>query len=265
MVQYHIYPGGKRRILTFSYDDGHENDARLIELFNKYGMKGTFHLNSAKFREMSDKELAGYRKRYEGHEISCHTVSHGWPSGMPPASLVGELLEDRRVLERLAGYPVVGLSYPSGSYNDEVCRTAAACGIVYSRTVESNRRFALPEDFLRWSPTCHHKEALSLCDRFLADLDSQWVSPLFYIWGHSHELREEEHWIYMEELCSRLAGQDKIWYATNLEIYTYMTAQRQLRVSVDEHVFYNPTAVDLWVERDKRDIICIPAGQTVQA
>lgn len=45
MLQYHIYPGGLRRIVTFSFDDGLENDARLIELFDKYNLKATFHLN----------------------------------------------------------------------------------------------------------------------------------------------------------------------------------------------------------------------------
>lgn len=47
MLQYHIFPGGKRRALTFSYGDGHQNDERLTALFAKYGIKGTFHLNSA--------------------------------------------------------------------------------------------------------------------------------------------------------------------------------------------------------------------------
>ena len=36
----------KKKFLTFSYDDGVTQDIRLIELFNKYGMKATFNLNS---------------------------------------------------------------------------------------------------------------------------------------------------------------------------------------------------------------------------
>ena len=32
--------------LTFSYDDGVTQDVRLIEIFNKYGLKATFNLNS---------------------------------------------------------------------------------------------------------------------------------------------------------------------------------------------------------------------------
>ena len=40
------FPGGKTRVLTFSYDDGISQDMRLVQLFNLYGMKGTFNLNS---------------------------------------------------------------------------------------------------------------------------------------------------------------------------------------------------------------------------
>ena len=37
---------GKKRAVTFSYDDGVEQDRHLVELFNTYGMKATFNLNS---------------------------------------------------------------------------------------------------------------------------------------------------------------------------------------------------------------------------
>ena len=42
-----------------------------------------------------------------------------------------------------------------------------------------------------------------------------------------------------------------------------MMAQSMLQISADETAFYNPSAIDVWVERDKRDIIKVPAGQTV--
>ena len=38
-----VYPGGKIKALTFSYDDGVRFDGKLIEIFNRYGMKGTFN------------------------------------------------------------------------------------------------------------------------------------------------------------------------------------------------------------------------------
>ncbi|WP_259305162.1 hypothetical protein [Enterococcus asini] len=45
MKQYYLcYPGGKFKALTMSYDDGRTEDRRLIEIFNRWGLKGTFHL-----------------------------------------------------------------------------------------------------------------------------------------------------------------------------------------------------------------------------
>ena len=37
---------GKNKAITFSYDDAVTQDIRLIELFDKYGVKGTFNINS---------------------------------------------------------------------------------------------------------------------------------------------------------------------------------------------------------------------------
>ena len=96
MIQLHVYPDGKKRIVTFSYDDGHTNDIRLIELFDNYGVKGTFHLNSKTISTYNDEQMTEIKERYKNHEISCHTVSHGWPSKIPSASLVGEIIENLR-------------------------------------------------------------------------------------------------------------------------------------------------------------------------
>ena len=43
MVSFDRFKDGKRYALTFSYDDGCAQDRRLVELFNKYGMKCTFN------------------------------------------------------------------------------------------------------------------------------------------------------------------------------------------------------------------------------
>ena len=45
MKVYTCFPGGKTKALTMSYDDGKLEDIRLLELFNKYSIKGTFNLN----------------------------------------------------------------------------------------------------------------------------------------------------------------------------------------------------------------------------
>ena len=263
MIQFHVFPGGKKRIVTFSYDDGHKNDVQLIELFNKYGVKATFHLNGMNYLDITEQRAEELRKLYEGHEVSCHTLQHGWPARMPMQSVTLETYEDRKSLEKVFGYPIVGMSYPSGSYDDEAISAMRACGIVYARTVNSTNGFWMPTDFMRWNPTCHHKRALDLCDKFITDLDSPWTCPLFYIWGHSYEINTDAAWEMMENILKKLSGNEKIWYATNIDIYNYMMAQSMLQISADETVFYNPSAIDVWVERNKKDIIKIPAGQRV--
>ena len=41
-VLYTCFPGGKHKVLTMSYDDGRLEDRRLVALFNRYGIRGTF-------------------------------------------------------------------------------------------------------------------------------------------------------------------------------------------------------------------------------
>ena len=76
------------------------------------------------------------------------------------------------------------------------------------------------------------------------------------------EFRTEEDWAYIARVVKMLAGNDKIWYATNIEIYDYVNAQKQIRRSADGKIFYNPTDLDVWVAKDAEPI-CIPAGKSV--
>lgn len=56
-----LYPGGLRKALTFSYDDGQIFDRRLAELLRSHGMKGTFHLNSGRLDPGRGNETCKHR------------------------------------------------------------------------------------------------------------------------------------------------------------------------------------------------------------
>ena len=45
MKVYVCFPEGKAKALTMSYDDGKNQDERLVSIFNHYGIRGTFNLN----------------------------------------------------------------------------------------------------------------------------------------------------------------------------------------------------------------------------
>ena len=49
----------KKKAVTFSFDDGVTQDVRLVEMFNKYGLKCTFNLNSACLGESGSVKCCG--------------------------------------------------------------------------------------------------------------------------------------------------------------------------------------------------------------
>ena len=42
-IRFDCWKDGKKRALTMSYDDGVFQDRRLVEIFNRYGIRGSFH------------------------------------------------------------------------------------------------------------------------------------------------------------------------------------------------------------------------------
>ena len=97
---YCCYPGGKHKALTMSYDDGRSYDRRLVEIFNKNGIKGTFHLNSGLFDRGDRVMPEEISTLYAGHEVACHTVTHPTIARCPLPEVAQEVLEDRKFLEQ---------------------------------------------------------------------------------------------------------------------------------------------------------------------
>ncbi|MCR5421364.1 MAG: polysaccharide deacetylase family protein [Lachnospiraceae bacterium] len=259
-VIYTCFPGGKHKVLTFSYDDGREEDERLVEIFNKYGVKGTFNLNAG----LLLKKQGGLDKigeLYKGHEVACHTALHPTIERCPDEQVLRQVLKDRALLEKALGYMVRGLAYPNGSYNDRIVDMLPYTGIVYGRTVHSTGGFAMPEDYLRWKATAHHNnpELMKLGEQFNGLYKTQYLY-MMYVWGHSYEFTDRNNWKVIESFCKLMSGKEDIWYATNIEIYDYMAAAKNLQVSVNGDMAYNPSAMDIWLEVD-HEKICCKSGQ----
>lgn len=263
MIRFDKFPKGKSKIVTMSYDDGQQYDHQLIEIFNRYNIRGTFHLNSGGIGKPGLINEQDVKTLYLGHEVSLHTYSHPFLTRVPSETLVSEVLLDRKILEGLTGYLVKGMSYPFGAYDDETIEKLKALGVVYSRTTVPTHNFELPADFMKWHPTCHHREeALELSKKFLSLLKRSDHHQLLYIWGHSYEFNDDDNWDLIEELCKTLSGHEEIWYATNIEIYNYITAQRRLEISVDQKTIHNPSAQAVWISADG-ETIEIAGGKTV--
>ncbi len=259
---YICFPGGRHKVLTMSYDDGRQEDRRLVELFDRYGIRGTFNLNGGIQGDEKRIPQSEYAALYKNHEIACHTYLHPTIARLPPEQVALEVLRDRLTLERVTGRPVRGLAYPNGSYSRQIMALLPALGIRYARVVPTTGSFAMPEDWYAWAGTCHHNQDLLRRGKdFLALHKTQYLY-MMYVWGHSYEFTDYGNWDVMEDFCAMMAGHEDIWYATNIEIAEYMDAAQRLQFTAAGDKVYNPSACTVWVEAGGQKA-AVPGGQLV--
>ena len=224
------------KAVTFSYDDGTVQDKRLVEIFNTYGLKATFNINSDLLGskrtinvdhvpvchdKLDPKDL---RYVFDGHEIAGHTLTHPRLTDIPDDNeVIRQVEEDRLRLSELAGYDVVGFAYPCGGVN---CDSRVSqlirenTGIKYCRTIISSHSFDIQTNLYEFNPTVHHHrewdKMYELADKFISS-DPQ-TPQIFYIWGHSFEFDIRDDWERFREFCRMISGKNDIFYGTNKEI-----------------------------------------------
>ena len=269
-----LFPGGLSRAFTLSYDDGVRQDIRLAELFRKYGMKCTFNLNSGLFGDRPQignarLEESEIDECYAGQELGGHALYHSALDTVGAPRAAYEIIEDKRRLEQHSAMPLNMFAYPFGNFSDRVVEQLRDAGYEGARTVRSTGSFAIPTDFLRWDPTCHHG------DERLMELAKEFVEGfsfgprLFYVWGHAYEFDGADNWDVIENLCRFIdEHRDSIWICTNGEILRYVKAYRALEYFADGERIYNPSAVDVWLSLrlgGPETVAKIPAGGIWQA
>lgn len=255
------FSDGKRKALVLSYDDGPVHDRKLVEIFNRYKLPCTFHLNSGTLGRDGVLSPGEIKELFTGHEVSVHSVTHPHLPHLSNEGIVQEIMDDRRELERLVGYPVRGMSYPGGGYDDRVVSLLPMLGIEYARTVNNQPGFGLPDDFLRWPVTCHHNQAMEFAERF-KKIPPRWSTQVFYVWGHSYEFANAKNWDLIERFCEFIANDPAIWYCTHIQLVDYVNATRRMKCSADGTLVHNPNATPVWATV-KEQIVKIGPGVTV--
>ncbi len=253
------YPGGLGKAVTLSYDDGVQQDIQMIALMKKYGVKGTFNLNSARFitrdhvypegkvwRAMIDEDVV---PTYSDPicSVATHSAHHPILTNASEAEIAHELLSDRKTLENLFGKVINGHAIPNGPYDETTIKVGKMCGLKYMRTAKATYSYKYPKTLLPLDPTCSHaySNLMELTEQFLADTPKE--DPfLFYLWGHTYTLEGNNNWYVVEDFMKAVSGKDDIWYATNDEIFDYAEKFNQLECSADGHIVTNPTDTEIW-------------------
>jgi peptidoglycan/xylan/chitin deacetylase (PgdA/CDA1 family) len=244
---------GYKKYFTLSYDDGVEQDKKLIEILNEYGIKATFNLSSGLFGceeyvgrigNLGMLEISKEKKEskkifkptqhyiipenevvqvYEGFEIASHGYLHEMYQFSTKEIISKSVSEDVINLSKLFNRKIVGHAFPKGGMTKNSVKVLKENKLLYGRGIKTTKNFLFPKDPLQYHPTCWHatKDIFSILDQFIKAGPEQ-DDLLCYIWGHAYEFdfgTERNSWDQIKRICEKIAGRDDIVYCTNEEAF----------------------------------------------
>jgi len=201
------------KFFLLSFDDGTIYDRRFVELLNKYGIKGTFNLNSGledfvwyyedtfPVRRQVLSEIGDF---YRGHEIASHSLHHHWLNTLTPPQISREIGEDCEALKRIFGLKEIGFGVPFTACGEREIKIIRKF-VRYIRLSEFAETFALPEDSYHIPIHALYNDA-DIRENLRNFAENDLEDSLFVMAGHSYELEVLDHWEYMEELLQYISG-----------------------------------------------------------
>ena len=265
-----LYPGGKKKAFNITYDDGVIQDLRFVLLLNKYGIKGTFNLNSRLMEQEFEwqhesglrikrlsKEAARYL--YEGHEIASHSLTHPDMRYLSEGQIMYELGHDKWQLSQWFCREIGGFALPFDYYSDTVAACAKRLGFEYSRSSEETYSYKPPEDYYYWAAGTYHVQP-GFRDFVAGFFETDEELALCQIVGHSYDLDVMDMWGLMEDILRRVAADEDVASMTNLELVRYLKAMRMAELS--ENHIVNTSNLALWFEVEGK-IISLAPGEEI--
>ena len=238
----------RKKYFTLSFDDGIEQDKKLIALLKQYGLQCTFNLNGGLFGkkdyvayigEIGFKDIPAdarvhrtfyktvshnripedeIRQVYEGFEIAAHMYKHEPMKGASAEQINISLDKDRESLSRFTKEPITGFAYPGGFSSKIAAQCLKEKGFLFGREAFASGSFNWPSDPFRYRPTCAHnsKNVFKLLDKFISAEAEE--DLLFMMWGHSYEFdygTKNSSLEHLEKVFEKISGRSDIVYCTN--------------------------------------------------
>lgn len=253
-----LYPQGKAKAFSVSYDDGVLQDVRFVNLLNQYNLKGTFNLNSGLMENEFEwiHETGCIVKRlskekvlslYDGHEVASHTLTHPFMQEKTENEIMKELEVDKKNLEKLFGKQIKGFAVPFDYYSDLIESCIKKCDFEYARISEESLSFVPHKNseinYHRWKATVFHLDA-SLEELTEDFIQTDEELALFQIAGHTYDFDTENMWDKIETLLKKISLQKDILPMTTIEIIDYLKAMEQ--VEITENHIINNSEQTLW-------------------
>ena len=200
------------KYFIFSIDDGTIYDKQVIEIFNRYGIKGTFNLNSGldgfiwylNGRPIERLYLKENPNLYDGHEVASHSLTHPHMTMCPGEIVVKEVGEDIVNLETIFGREVNTFAFPFHDSDDRCVDIIKHLhNIKVIRHSAEDKSFRFSEDLLHVKITSLDiNEALHLVDDFIKDDEAE----LFVFVSHAYDFEVNQTYDKLEQLCQKVKG-----------------------------------------------------------
>ncbi len=235
-----------KKYFSWSFDDGLEQDKKIIRILKEYGIGATFHLNPGLFGDktyegrignlgMTEKAAASFDPAarhilpyvphfripedevvqvYEGFEIASHTAHHVNLVKCSGFERNREIEEDVKTLSDRFRQTVTGFAYPYGVGAKQCKEALLNAGVQYARLAVSRPGFRFPEDPLAMPLSCWHISSKTF-DRLNAffQMDTGPDDAFFLMFAHGYEFdfgTKESNWDKFRRICEAVSRQDDV-------------------------------------------------------
>lgn len=249
------------KYFTWNFDDGLEQDKRIIKILKERGMGATFNLNSSLFGRkqmigrignLGIKEIpietyeedkrtflkysSHYRipkdeivDVYNGFEIASHTAEHIDLTKCNKEEALAQIAQDQVILGDMFHTEITGFAYPFGRYNKQTLEVLRKRHILYARTASMAKDFDLPKDTLQLPITSWiiKKDAIAKVQEFI-DADSE-KDQFFLMFAHGYELdfdTKESNFAKFETICDMVAHRKDIVCCSTGEAIRAITGKK---------------------------------------
>lgn len=235
-----------QKIITTSWDDGHELDFRLADLLAKYNLKATFYIprTNSERPVMSPSQVQTLSQQFE---IGGHTLHHIRLTSNTKKIFDEEIGGSYKWLSDVTGKKPVSFCFPGGVYTREGLAAVYRHGYKTARTTALHQTQLTPhakllattvqayehrllthikhlvkrqqwKSLLRWLSRGPVTSLQQLTETYLQRIEK--TGGCFHLWGHSWEIEDYKLWAKLEEVFKALSNREGFLYVSNGELAT---------------------------------------------
>ena len=194
------------KLFVFAVDDGTVFDKKVIAIFNKYGIKATFNLNSGlqdfvwnkNWLEVRRLNLVENKSVYDGHEVASHSLTHPFLTSLSDEEVYKEVKEDIDNLKNIFQREIKTFSFPFDGYDERTINIVKSLGITHIILPSIDDSFRYPVDTYHIKVTSWNiDDALNKIKRFIEEKQAE----IFIYLSHSYDYEYGNCYDKLEELC----------------------------------------------------------------